>query len=86
MYIDFCRPVYQWEGQARVPDNIETLIIVESKKAVYIASFLIQQKQPVASILNEGVSIYKVDNNYIVLFLNTNKNLVLSEVSKLKYL
>ncbi|KAF7268840.1 hypothetical protein GWI33_018184 [Rhynchophorus ferrugineus] len=76
-------PIYQWEGQAQVPDDLETLIVVESKRAIYIASFLIKEKQPVCSIRNEGVSIYKVDKNYIVLFLNQTKSLILGEIAEI---
>ncbi|GLV31829.1 uncharacterized protein CBL_07589 [Carabus blaptoides fortunei] len=62
-------PTSEWQGVTIAPNEISDLLIVESSKLTQIAQTCIAENcEPVCTLQEANVSIYKtVDNNYIVL-------------------
>ncbi|XP_030755704.1 uncharacterized protein LOC115882023 [Sitophilus oryzae] len=77
---DYAGPVFQWEGKPEPPDNIETLVFIESQKVIHIVNTLLKGIEPVALIKDEGVFIYKFNDRYLVLFTGQLNKLVLGEI------
>ncbi|XP_066152143.1 proteasome assembly chaperone 1 [Euwallacea fornicatus] len=76
-------PSYEWQGSPNPPATIETLFIGESKKVLQALLFVTLNSQQVAVLINEGLSIYKMDKNYLVTFERKSKDLVIGEIVEL---
>ncbi|XP_066254254.1 proteasome assembly chaperone 1 [Euwallacea similis] len=76
-------PSYEWQGSPDPPAAIETLFIGESKKVLQTLLFVISNSQQVATLVNEGLTIYKIDKNYLITFDRKSKDLVIGEIVEL---
>lgn len=76
-------PTFEWEGVSKPPDCVDTIIFIESPKVLQVCSKTLNSQKPVAKILNAGVSIHKIDSNYLVSFNGTCKDFTTGEVIKL---
>lgn len=74
-------PTLEWHGDTIVSNDISNLLIVESSKLTQIAqTCLAENNEPVCSLREANVSIYKtVEDNYIVLCKDA-KNIIPGEV------
>ncbi|ERL88674.1 hypothetical protein D910_06058 [Dendroctonus ponderosae] len=72
-------PIYEWQGDSQPQLDIDNLIFADSPTVLQICSYITKNIQPVAQILQEGLAIYKLDRNYLVVFNGKSKDLVVGQ-------
>lgn len=80
---EYKEPTFEWEGNITPPNDIETLVFVETQKVLKVCLSITQEIQPVARLKNDGLSIYKFNNKYLVEFNGKTRNLVIGEIVEL---
>ncbi|ENN79632.1 uncharacterized protein LOC109534643 [Dendroctonus ponderosae] len=73
-------PIYEWQGDSQPQLDIDNLIFADSPTVLQICSYITKNIQPVAQILQEGLAIYKLDRNYLVVFNGKSKDLVVGQL------
>ncbi|KAJ8961644.1 hypothetical protein NQ314_005896 [Rhamnusium bicolor] len=83
-YPEFIESIPKWEGNLEVPQEIETLIFIETEKVLKLFENCVLEEEKVFSeIINAGIKVYNVHKNKYIVVFSEKKELSCGEITEL---